>query len=67
MPGAGSSLTLKPDSLVRPTDLFVLTEIRLDSGEVVGRAQGVWMVAAQDVTLAGEGLLAEVAGLLVLS
>jgi hypothetical protein len=51
----------------QPTVLVVLTHMREDSGEVVGRAQDVGVVVAQDPALAGEGVLGELAGALVLA
>ena len=39
--------------------MVVLTQVRQDSGEVVGRAQGLGVVVAQDSAHAGEGVFAE--------
>src|SRR5262245_40466322 len=57
---------LKLDSLFRQTDLVRLVRILRDSGEV-GRFNGFGMVIAQDPAPTGEGVLAELAGLLVLA
>ena len=65
-PRAGSSPTLKPDSLLRSTSPVLLTQTRPDSVEAVGRAQGVGVVSSQDPAGAGEGVLGELAGLLIL-
>jgi hypothetical protein len=65
-PRAGFSPTLKPDPLFRSTGPVVLTQTRPDSGEAVGRAQGVGVVIAQDPALVGEGVLGGLAGGLVL-
>ena len=45
--------------------LVLLTQIREYSGEVVGCSQGVGVVVAEDPAAAGEGVLGELAGLLV--
>jgi hypothetical protein len=55
----------KIESLLPSTGLIKLTQIRHDHGEVGGRQQGVGVVVAQDLTGAGEGVLAELAGVLV--
>jgi hypothetical protein len=57
---------LKPDSPLLSTGPVVLTQTRPDSGQAVGQTQGVGVVIAQYLAGAGEGVLTELAGPLVL-
>ncbi|HSL08358.1 MAG TPA: hypothetical protein VK887_10340 [Pseudonocardiaceae bacterium] len=44
----------------------MLTQTRQNSGQVMGRVPGMGVVVAQHPAQAGEGVLAELAGLLIL-
>ena len=58
---------LRPDLLLQLASLLVLTELAQYPGEVVGRDQRAGVVLAQDAAAAGEGVLMQCAGLLMLT
>ena len=57
-PGSRSAPPPSADPLAELTGLLVLTQCGQPDGEVVGRAQGVGVVLAQDAAVAGQGVLA---------
>jgi hypothetical protein len=66
IPIVGSSPTLSINLFYEPIDLVVLARIRQDSSVVLSRAKNVRVVISQDPTHTSEGVLAKLAGHLML-